>query len=89
MQATDDTFEVLGRSDATLNRAGVRLGSAEIYGALQAIPHIQDAVTIGVELPYGDYYLPLFVVLAKGIALTDELCGSRVVAVPEVSMTRG
>ena len=69
----DGTCEVLGRSDATLNRAGVRLGSSEIYGALQAIPEIRDSLVIGVDLPAGGYWLPLFVVVEEGRDLDDEL----------------
>ena len=64
---------MLGRSDATLNRAGVRLGSSEIYGALQAIPEIRDSLVIGVDLPAGGYWLPLFVVVEEGRDLDDEL----------------
>lgn len=63
---TDGTCEVLGRSDATLNRGGVRLGSSEIYGALQGVPGIRDSLVIGVDLRGGGYWLPLFVVLDEG-----------------------
>jgi acetoacetyl-CoA synthetase len=51
-----------GRSDATLNRSGVRLGSAEIYGVVEALAEIADSLVVGVELPDGGYYMPLFVV---------------------------
>lgn len=71
--AEDGTCEVLGRSDATLNRGGVRLGSSEIYGALQGMPGIRDALVLGVDLPDGGYWLPLFVVLAEGQELDDAL----------------
>lgn len=67
-------FIVHGRSDATLNRAGVRFGSGDIYNALDTIPEIVDALIVGVESETaGDYYLPLFVVLAAGHELDDEL----------------
>lgn len=69
----DGTCAVLGRSDATLNRSGVRLGSAEIYGALQAVPGIRDSLVIGVDLHAGGYWLPLFVVLDEGVDLDDAL----------------
>ena len=69
----DGTCEVLGRSDATLNRAGVRLGSSEIYGALQEVPGIRDTLVIGVDLPGGGYWLPLFVDLDDGVDLDDDL----------------
>ena len=55
-----------GRSDSTLNRHGVRLGSAEIYEALQSVPQILDALIVGVDEPGGGYWMPLFVVLAGG-----------------------
>jgi acetoacetyl-CoA synthetase len=66
-------FVVHGRSDATLNRQGVRLGSADIYAALQHVPEVADSLVIGVEEPDGGYYMPLFVVLRDGEQLTGEL----------------
>ena len=64
---------VTGRSDATLNRNGVRLGSADIYTAIEALPEIADSLVIGAELGDGDYWLALFVVLTDGTELTEEL----------------
>lgn len=70
----DDLSLVIGgRSDATLNRMGVRLGSADIYGVVDNLPEIADSLVIGMEEPGGGYYLPLFVVPAEGVTLTDEL----------------
>lgn len=66
-------FVVHGRSDATLNRQGVRIGPADIYAAVAAVDEVTDAVVIGVELPDGDYYMPLFVVLGDGATLDEEL----------------
>ncbi|TFD46944.1 acetoacetate--CoA ligase [Cryobacterium frigoriphilum] len=66
-------FAVHGRSDATLNRGGVRLGSADIYAALQHVPEVKESLVIGLEQADGGYYLPLFVVLDAGSELTDEL----------------
>lgn len=66
------TVIVHGRSDATLNRAGVRLGSSDIYAAMQLIPEVVQSMVIGVERP-GGYYMPLFVELADGTELTGEL----------------
>ena len=57
-----DTVVILGRSDATINRAGVRLGSADIYEALFGMPGIEDVLAVGVEEPDGGYWFPLFVV---------------------------
>jgi acetoacetyl-CoA synthetase len=73
LEGTDGTFEVRGRSDATLNRAGVRLGSAEIYSAIQTIDGITDALVLGIELPQGKYYMPLYVTLAEDVELDDSL----------------
>ena len=68
-----DGLVILGRSDATLNRQGVRIGTAEIYRALQFVPEISDALILNLELAGGGDYMPLFVVPEKDIALTDEL----------------
>ncbi|WP_433593865.1 acetoacetate--CoA ligase [Nocardia sp. CA-145437] len=64
---------VHGRSDSTLNRNGIRMGSADIYRAVSALPEIADALVLGVEQPGGGYWMPLFVVLADGAELTDEV----------------
>ncbi|GIF23217.1 acetoacetyl-CoA synthetase [Actinoplanes tereljensis] len=56
------TVVILGRSDATINRHGVRIGSAEIYAALGDLPEVADALVVGVEEADGGYWLPLFVV---------------------------
>lgn len=66
-------FVIHGRSDATLNRFGVRFGSADIYAALDGIPEIEDSLVVGVEEPDGGYYLPLFVVMADGHPLDHDL----------------
>jgi len=63
---------VLGRSDSTLNRMGVRMGSSEIYTAVEELPEVADSLIVGFES--GEkYFMPLFVVLEQGIALDDEL----------------
>lgn len=64
---------VLGRSDATLNRHGVRIGTAEIYNAVMAIPGIVNALIINLDLPGGKFFMPLFVKLAPGVTLDAEL----------------
>jgi acetoacetyl-CoA synthetase len=64
---------VSGRSDSTLNRHGVRLGSADIYHVVDELPEVSDSLVIGAELGDGGYWLALFVVLADGAALTGEL----------------
>ncbi|MCG7595376.1 acetoacetate--CoA ligase [Mycobacterium sp. PSTR-4-N] len=64
---------VHGRSDSTLNRHGIRMGSADIYQAVERLPEIAEALVIGAEQPDGGYWMPLFVVLAGGIELDDAL----------------
>lgn len=64
---------VHGRSDSTLNRNGVRLGSADIHDVVERLPEIAEALVIGVEEPDGGYWMPLFVVPATGVTLDDTL----------------
>jgi acetoacetyl-CoA synthetase len=64
---------VHGRSDSTLNRFGVRLGTSELYGVVDNFEEIQESLAIGVELPDGGYEIILFVVLSDGRALDDDL----------------
>jgi acetoacetyl-CoA synthetase len=68
-----NTIIVHGRSDATLNRLGVRMGSAEIYHAVESVAEVHDCLAVGVELADGGYWLPLFVHLSDGVGLTDDL----------------
>jgi len=98
-----DTLLILGRSDATLNRQGVRIGTAEIYRTLHKINGIEDSLIVNLELPNGDHYMPLFVVLPKGQPLSPTLrqaittklkqdCSPRhvpdeIIAIPEVPYT--
>ncbi|WP_327142301.1 acetoacetate--CoA ligase [Nocardia sp. NBC_01327] len=67
------SITVHGRSDSTLNRHGIRMGSADIYQAVEALPEVAEALVLGVELPEGRYWMPLFVVPAPGVELTDEV----------------
>ncbi|HTT31610.1 MAG TPA: acetoacetate--CoA ligase [Solirubrobacteraceae bacterium] len=96
---------ISGRSDSTINRGGIRMGTAEIYRAALGVAGIQDALVVDVPDPLGtgDAWMPLFVVLADGEALTDTLvtsirrsirsaCSPRhvpdeVIAVPEIPRT--
>ncbi|PIM66901.1 acetoacetate--CoA ligase [Streptomyces sp. JV178] len=64
---------VHGRSDSTLNRNGVRLGSADIHDVVERLPEITEALVIGAEEPDGGYWMPLFVVPAAGVTLDDAL----------------
>jgi acetoacetyl-CoA synthetase len=67
-------FEILGRSDATLNAKGVRIGTAEIYRVVTALPGIADALAVGQQHD-GDSRIVLFVVCAEGRSLDDDLVG--------------
>jgi acetoacetyl-CoA synthetase len=67
------SLTITGRSDSTLNRNGVRMGSADIYAAVEILPGIDDSLVIGAEQPDGSYWMPLFVVLSEGQDLDDEL----------------
>jgi acetoacetyl-CoA synthetase len=62
-----------GRSDSTLNKQGVRMGSADIYEAVEKLPEVVESLVIGIELPDGGYWMPLFVHLAAGAELDDGL----------------
>ncbi|MEU1208749.1 acetoacetate--CoA ligase [Nocardia sp. NPDC005825] len=66
---------VHGRSDSTLNRNGIRMGSADIYQAVHHLTEIADALVLGIEQPGGGYWMPLFVVLADDVELTDAVRG--------------
>ncbi|WP_152361080.1 acetoacetate--CoA ligase [Microlunatus speluncae] len=69
----DGTAAISGRSDATLNRQGIRMGSADLYGVVEGVPGVADSLVIGVELPDGGYFLPLFVVTEPGVDLDPAL----------------
>ncbi|WP_129838197.1 acetoacetate--CoA ligase [Streptomyces sp. RFCAC02] len=69
------TVVIHGRSDSTLNRQGVRMGSADIYETVERLPEIAEALVVGVEEPGGAYWMPLFVRLAPGAVLDDGLRG--------------
>lgn len=64
---------ISGRSDSTLNRGGIRIGTAEIYSALSKLPEVKDSLIIGLEREEGKYFMPLFVVLAKDATLDKDL----------------
>jgi acetoacetyl-CoA synthetase len=65
---------ITGRSDATLNRGGVRLGTAEFYSVVEGLPEVVDSVVVHLEDPDGGLgELLLFVVLAGGVELDDAL----------------
>ena len=62
-----------GRSDSTLNRQGIRFGTSELYGVVERLPEVRDSLVIGLELPDGGYWMPLFIVPADDVMLDDAL----------------
>ncbi|AKJ31563.1 acetoacetate--CoA ligase [Caldimonas brevitalea] len=64
---------IYGRSDATLNRHGVRLGTSEIYAAVEALPEVLDSMVVDLEYLGRESYMALFVVLRDGLVLDDTL----------------
>jgi acetoacetyl-CoA synthetase len=66
-------FVISGRSDATLNPGGVRIGTAEIYRQVEAIPEILESLVIGQRSPGGDVRVVLFVRMQDGQLLTPAL----------------
>jgi acetoacetyl-CoA synthetase len=68
-----DGVIIYGRSDATLNRQGVRIGTAEIYRAMDKIKEVKDSLIVNIELEGGGDFMPLFVLMNDGETLTDEL----------------
>ncbi len=64
---------IYGRSDATINRRGLRLGSSEIYQAVEGLSDVMDSLVIDLEFLGRDSFMPLFVVLADGRTLDDAL----------------
>jgi acetoacetyl-CoA synthetase len=69
------TAVVYGRSDSTINRGGVRMGTSEIYSAVLALPEVLDALVVDVPKEGTVGWMGLFVVLGEGERLSDELTG--------------
>jgi acetoacetyl-CoA synthetase len=101
--AASGGVQVLGRSDATLNRFGVRIGSAEIYRTMEGVDGVVDSLIVCIEDGKGGFWMPLFVQMAAGQALTEAKrreivqrlrtdrsprhVPDEIVAVPEIPMT--
>lgn len=64
---------IYGRSDATLNRGGIRIGTSEIYRAVDKVKEVKDSMIICIEKDGGEFWMPLFVVMQDGVKLTDEI----------------
>ena len=64
---------IYGRSDATINRHGIRMGTAELYRAVEAQPEVIDSLVVDLEYLGRESYMPLFVVLREGLTLDEAL----------------
>lgn len=64
---------IYGRSDATINRKGLRLGSAEIYQAVESLEEIRDSLVVDLEFLGKTSFLPLFIVPMSGLELDETL----------------
>ena len=67
------TSVIYGRSDSTINRFGIRMGTAEIYRVVEALPEVRDSMVVDLEFLGRPSFMPLFVVLHDGQTLTDDL----------------
>lgn len=99
----DGSCEISGRSDATINRNGVRMGTSEIYAAVERLPQVLDSMVIELEQGAGESKLILFVVPAPGVeldaalkasidaairaALSPRFCPDEVIAAPGIPRT--
>ena len=68
-----DSLIIYGRSDATLNRQGIRIGTSEIYRVMDQLPEITDSIIVNLELDGGQHYMPLFIVIRQGTNLDNAL----------------
>jgi acetoacetyl-CoA synthetase len=64
---------IFGRSDATINRHGLRMGTSELYSAVEALPEVMDSMVVDLEYLGKESYMPLFVVLRPGTVFDDAL----------------
>ncbi|MES2282460.1 MAG: acetoacetate--CoA ligase [Pseudomonadota bacterium] len=64
---------IYGRSDATINRYGLRMGTSELYSAIEALPEVLDSMVVDLEFLGRESYMPLFVVLRPGMALDEAM----------------
>ncbi len=72
-QGVGEGCVIFGRSDATINRYGLRMGTSELYSAVEALPEVMDSMVVDLEYLGKESYMPLFVVLRPGTALDDAV----------------
>lgn len=70
---SNDGVIIYGRSDATLNRDGIRIGTSEVYRAVDAVQEVRDSLVVCIEKSNGRFWMPLFVVLQPGVTLDRSL----------------
>jgi acetoacetyl-CoA synthetase len=78
---------IYGRSDATINRHGLRMGTSELYSAIEALPEVLDSLIVDLEYLGRDSYMPLFVVLRDGVAF-DAAMRAKINSAIESSVSR-
>ena len=83
----DGACVIYGRSDATINRHGLRMGTSELYSAIEALPEVLDSLVVDLEYLGRDSYMPLFVVLREGIAL-DAAMRAKINKAVEAGLSR-
>ena len=83
----DGSCIIYGRSDATINRYGLRMGTSELYSAIEALPEVLDSMVVDLEYLGRDSYMPLFVVLRDGHVL-DEAMKARINKAIEAGLSR-
>ena len=69
----DGSCVIYGRSDATINRHGLRMGTSELYSAVEALPEVMDSMVVDLEYLGRESYMPLFVVLRPGLSLDEAI----------------
>jgi acetoacetyl-CoA synthetase len=83
----DGSCVIYGRSDATINRHGLRMGTSELYSAIEALPEVMDSMVVDLEYLGRESYMPLFVVLRDGVAL-DHAMQARINGAIEAGLSR-
>jgi acetoacetyl-CoA synthetase len=69
----EGTIQIMGRSDSTLNRGGIRIGTSEVYRGVEKVEAIADSLVLSIELSGGRHYMPLFVQLKPGLTLNEKI----------------
>ena len=83
----DGSCVIYGRSDATINRHGLRMGTSELYSAIEALPEVLDSMVVDLEYLGRESYMPLFVVLREGFTL-DRAMRARINNAIEAGLSR-